>query len=78
MVYNFLIDPRTKDYFLVENPFYIFTIISLYIYFVTKLGPAMMRNRKPLELKGIMIVYNVFQIAYNTYIFHGVSHNFWQ
>lgn len=62
-------DPRTKNWFLIENPFHVILIIALYVSFVTKWGPEMMKNRKPFHLKKIMIVYNIFQILSNTILF---------
>lgn len=69
---NFLInsnDPRTKDYFLVENPLNIIFIVMAYIYFVKKLGPQVMENRKPFKLQKLLMMYNLLQIIVNFYIF---------
>ncbi|KAH8312865.1 hypothetical protein KR044_013381 [Drosophila immigrans] len=40
------------------------TIIS-YLFFVLKLGPILMANREPFQLRGVLKVYNLFQIVYN-------------
>ncbi|KAI1309051.1 Elongation of very long chain fatty acids protein 1 [Halotydeus destructor] len=44
------------------------TVIS-YLVFVLKVGPAMMANRKPMELKWPMRVYNVINIIACSYVF---------
>ncbi|XP_011182288.1 elongation of very long chain fatty acids protein F [Zeugodacus cucurbitae] len=36
--------------------------------FAFRLGPWLMRNRQPFNLKRILMVYNIFQIIYNTYM----------
>lgn len=48
-------------------------IIVLYIYFVTSLGPRIMENRKPLDLKGVLVVYNFGVVVLSVYLIHEVS-----
>ena len=36
-------------------------------------GPNFMKNREPYNIKGIMIAYNLFQVAKNTQIFSSKS-----
>ena len=36
---------------------------------MTKLGPYLMRNRKPFELRGLMLVYNTLMVLLNAYAF---------
>lgn len=69
-----LTDPRTKDYFLVENPLNIIFIVMAYIYFVKKLGPQVMENRKPFKLQKLLMMYNLLQIIVNFYIFWEVRY----
>uniref|UniRef100_A0A672QK28 Uncharacterized protein n=1 Tax=Sinocyclocheilus grahami TaxID=75366 RepID=A0A672QK28_SINGR len=44
-------DPRTKDWPLMSSPLPQTVIIVFYIYFVMSLGPRLMENRKPFDLK---------------------------
>jgi elongation of very long chain fatty acids protein 7 len=64
-VNDLLSDPRVDGYPLMSSPLPTIAIIALYIYFVKNLGPRLMKDRKPLELKGIITVFNLFQVAAN-------------
>lgn len=56
-------DPRTADWPLVGSLVPVVIIIVSYLYFVTKCGPDYMRERKPYDLKKLITVYNIGQIA---------------
>lgn len=62
---NFLADPRSKDFFLMENPPISITIILVGYVLMIKYLPKVMESRKPFELKGILMVYNIFQVVSN-------------
>lgn len=65
-IYNYLlegIDPRLKEYPLMQNPIPMSAILLCYLLFVMYLGPRMMANRKPFQLKEAMIVYNFTLVA---------------
>lgn len=66
-------DPRNGDEFLLRSPWPMLTILFGYLLFVKKLGPQLMANRKPFELKLFIFWYNVSQVAINLYIFYGVG-----
>lgn len=66
-------DDRVSDLFLVGSFWPITAIIFGYLYFVTGKGQELMRNRRPFELKNIIIIYNLFQIFLNLYTAVGVS-----
>lgn len=51
-------------------------IIASYIYFVSTLGPRIMENRKPFELKKAMIVYNFSIVAFSLYMIYEVGQIF--
>lgn len=71
--YVFISDERSKDFFLVGSPFILVCILTSYVYFVTKLGPQLMKNRAAFNLKTVMIIYNAFQIVINAFIFIEVT-----
>ncbi|KAM7320886.1 hypothetical protein ACRRTK_020139 [Alexandromys fortis] len=48
-------DPRVEDWLLMSSPLPQTIILGLYVYFVTSLGPKLMENRKPFELRKAMI-----------------------
>lgn len=53
----------------------IFLLITFYLYFVRKLGPSLMANRKPFSLKYAMILYNIFQVVANAAFLLWVRNN---
>ena len=63
-------DPRTRDYWLATGgPQRFLTIMILWLVFVKKIGPQMMANRKPFDLRRVMFVYNIFMVILNAYFF---------
>lgn len=58
---------------LMQSPVPISMISLSYTYFVLYLGPKLMMDRKPFNLKPIIAVYNVFQVIFNTILFAMVS-----
>lgn len=71
-----LSDPRIKIYPLFGPPFGppwgLFGVVAVYIYFVKWLGPRLMRDRKPFDLRTVMILYNVFQVLLSGFTFYEV------
>nr|XP_023015102.1 elongation of very long chain fatty acids protein AAEL008004-like [Leptinotarsa decemlineata] len=63
-------DPRVNDWFLMSSPFYTLGICLSYVYIVKVLGPKLMENRKPYELKTVLIVYNFFQVLFSSWLFY--------
>lgn len=66
-------DPRTKDWLLMSSPIPQTVIILFYIYFVMSLGPRIMENRKPFDLKQVLIIYNFSVVAYSLYMCYEVN-----
>ncbi|XP_013177729.1 PREDICTED: elongation of very long chain fatty acids protein AAEL008004-like [Papilio xuthus] len=64
------IDPRSKNWFLVSGPITFWAIIGFYNYFCLVLGPSLMKNREPFQLKNVIKLYNLFQICLSMYIFY--------
>ncbi|KAJ3629153.1 hypothetical protein MTP99_013566 [Tenebrio molitor] len=62
-------DPRTQNYFLMSSPLPLFFILATYVSFIFKIGPAVMKNRQPVNLDKVMMVYNWAQIILNATIF---------
>lgn len=60
-------DRRTND-FLLSSPVSLSLLIGIYLYVVKVTAPNFMRNRKPFNLRNILIVYNIFQILANIYL----------
>lgn len=56
-----------------SSPFPTTFIIGTYVYFVTSLGPKLMENKKPFELRQIMTFYNFSVVALSLYMTYEVS-----
>ncbi|XP_037713714.1 elongation of very long chain fatty acids protein 7 [Drosophila subpulchrella] len=68
-----------------RDPWYMITVLSLYLYFVTKAGPHFMESRKPYTLKRLILAHNVIQVVSCIYVIKQVlylTHNeilfFWK
>ncbi|XP_053203639.1 elongation of very long chain fatty acids protein 7-like [Panonychus citri] len=70
-----LSDKRLADWPLMSSPLSTMTICLSYVYFVKYLGPKLMKNRPPFELRGLMIAYNFLMVLISALIvyFYGVS-----
>lgn len=66
-------DARTKDWFLAESLTPLFAILGVYLAFCIYVGPRIMRNRKPFELKNTLIVYNALQVVFSAVLVYEVS-----
>ncbi|KAI5726128.1 hypothetical protein M8J77_024197 [Diaphorina citri] len=56
------------NWFLMPSWLPVTSIVVLYLIFVKIVGPRMMENRKPYNIKNIILVYNLVQTVYNAYI----------
>ena len=56
-----------------DTPWPSFILTVLYIYFVKYGGPQYMENRKPYELRSILLVYNFSMVALSAYCFFEVG-----
>ncbi|KAL5015665.1 hypothetical protein ScPMuIL_005254 [Solemya velum] len=62
-------DPRTKDWFLLQdNPFPVWILTALYLGFVY-VGPKVMKDRKPFDLRWLMVIYNLSLVGLSVYMF---------
>lgn len=66
-------DPRVNNWALMSSPFPTLAICLFYAYFVKVLGPKLMENRKPLDLRRVMMCYNLFQVILSSWLFYEVS-----
>ncbi|CAF4754784.1 unnamed protein product [Pieris macdunnoughi] len=63
-----LASPITKDWFLASSIWRVLGIILVYNIFARKLGPYLMRNREPYDLKNIIQLYNISQVVASAYL----------
>lgn len=66
-------DQRVKDWFLMSSPLPTLCMCLSYVFIVKVLGPKLMENRKPLELKKVLIYYNLFQVLFSIWLFYEAS-----
>ncbi|XP_025204858.1 elongation of very long chain fatty acids protein AAEL008004-like [Melanaphis sacchari] len=71
-------DSRIKDMFLMDSPWPVLIILAAYLYFVLKAGPNFMKYRNPLKIDRIVMVYNVVQVLYSSYLVIEAIRLFWQ
>jgi hypothetical protein len=62
-----------NDWLLMSSPFPTLAICLSYVYFVKALGPKMMESRKPINLRGALIVYNFVQVLFSAWLFYEVT-----
>lgn len=66
-------DPRTREWFFVyDTPYHIWGVTAAYLIFVTWLGPKIMENREPLNLRWFMIIYNAFLVFLSSYMVYEI------
>ncbi|XP_018608835.2 ELOVL fatty acid elongase 8a [Scleropages formosus] len=62
-------DKRTDSWLLVYSPVPIIGIFILYLLSIWA-GPKIMKNREPVNLKGVLIGYNFAMVGLSAYMFH--------
>src|SRR5579885_1858631 len=67
-------NPYVLKYYFMHEPWDMLVIVMAYFSFVVWIGPKMMKNRKPFELRKLILFYNVLMVALNAYLFsYGIS-----
>ncbi|KAG8195039.1 hypothetical protein JTE90_029619 [Oedothorax gibbosus] len=77
-VNEFLFGGEILEKTLVKNKHLAYGIIVAYLVFVKWAGPALMKNRKPFELKYAMILYDFGQAFANAYLTYNIIKNGWE
>nr|ACS37245.1 fatty acyl CoA elongase [Aedes albopictus] len=70
-------DPRTKDWPLMSSPFPTLALCLGYVYLVKVLGPRLMENRKPFQLRNTLILYNFVQVVFSAWLFYEIGISGW-
>jgi len=65
-------DPRTDGWFLMESVWPTVALSSMYYLIVRYIGPRVMKEREPFDLKYVMLVYNLFQTVFNGWLLYNV------
>lgn len=70
-------DQRTTNWFMISSPFPTVAICLAYVYVVKVLGPKLMENRKPFQLKKVLIIYNFLQVLFSFWLFWTLAFSGW-
>lgn len=63
-------DPRVNNWAMMSSPIPTLVICLSYAYFSKVIGPRIMENRKPFDLRRILIIYNLIQTLFSMWIFY--------
>ncbi|CAG9560579.1 unnamed protein product [Danaus chrysippus] len=66
----FLPDPRVKDWPMMSSPWPTLAACLCYALCAKKIGPSFMANRKPFELRNVLVIYNLAQTIFSAWIFY--------
>lgn len=55
-----------------DNPIPTFALVVTYLAWVLVIGPIYMRDKKPMQLKNTLILYNAGQVLLSGYMFYEV------
>lgn len=61
------------NYAFMNNPLPTLGMVATYLTWVLIIGPIYMRDRKPMDIKNLIIIYNAFQVLLSAYMFYEVS-----
>ncbi|XP_032590631.1 elongation of very long chain fatty acids protein 7 [Drosophila grimshawi] len=59
---------------IMATPWFMFAVLGIYLFAITKLLPEVMEFRKPFELKKLIIVHNIVQVVSCIYVVHEILH----
>ncbi|XP_003737667.1 elongation of very long chain fatty acids protein 4 [Galendromus occidentalis] len=60
-------DQRIMHWGLMGSPLKVLSVIGFYLLFSTRLGPYLMKDRPPMNIRPIVIAYNVFMVLASFY-----------
>lgn len=67
-------DPRVSQFALMRGgPWPVLAIICFYLLFVKKIGPKLMENREPFNLRWLILAYNMIMMCLNFYFFYSAA-----
>ncbi|XP_050425914.1 elongation of very long chain fatty acids protein 4-like [Adelges cooleyi] len=61
-------DEVVDSWMFMNTPWPVFSTVAVYLLFVLKVGPKMMENRAPYNVKYAMLLYNLVQTLFNGYL----------
>ncbi|XP_063226483.1 very long chain fatty acid elongase AAEL008004 [Bacillus rossius redtenbacheri] len=70
-------DPRVNQWSMMGSPLPTLAICLFYAYFAKVLGPRLMENKKPFDLRNVLVVYNFLQMLFSAWIFNEYLQSGW-
>lgn len=70
-------DPRVADWPMMSSPLPTLALCIFYAYFSKSLAPRIMEKRKPMDLRNLLVGYNLFQTIFSTWIFYEYLQSGW-
>uniref|UniRef100_A0A0K8TP99 Elongation of very long chain fatty acids protein n=1 Tax=Tabanus bromius TaxID=304241 RepID=A0A0K8TP99_TABBR len=70
-------DPRVKDWPMMSSPLPTLALCVFYAYFSKSLAPKLMENRKPMDLRRVLVFYNFIQTIFSAWIFYEYLRSGW-
>lgn len=70
-------DPRVADWPMMASPLPTLALCIFYAYFSKSLAPRIMEKRKPMDLRNVLVFYNLFQTIFSTWIFYEYLQSGW-
>ena len=67
---------RVDDWFLMSSPWPTVALCVLYYYIIRVAGPRFMKDREPLNIQSLVVVYNLVQTCISAWIFQKTC-RFW-
>lgn len=72
MFFFCVLDPRVSNWLLMQSPWPTIQLTILYL-LIVYWGPKFMKERKPIDSKPLLAIYNLALVALNLYIVLEVS-----
>ena len=70
-------DTRVQDWFMVRSPFPTLILCLSYVTFVKITGPSLMAKRSALNVRWLMVAYNLIMVVVSTWIFYKLGVHGW-
>ena len=70
-------DDRVRDWPLVQSPFPTLALCLTYAFVVKVAGPAFMRHREPVNIRWLMVVYNLAMVLLSSWLFYNLGMHGW-
>lgn len=68
-------DSRTRGWAMTGSPYPLLLLCLFYVYLVRVWGPKWMSDKKPFEIRGVIVVYNISLVFANAYFVWAIVYN---